>query len=261
MGLKKDFKGIFHNSDLNQAIEHLKSDEQDFSFIIELLENTSADYGERLVQSLYEVGTSQDEDFEEHFKFRLQEIKETDGQTNQTQSRKEQGILRGILFKGVPEAKCAICHRNFPTDIMVAAHIKPRSKCSTQERKNPNVVMPVCKVGCDDLFEKGECAPAWRDGLDAILKKGNLHVYHDVGLDPYVDDYIALRILNAARAASNGGSPEEELLNHPAGVDAMEVDKGETKENNVDGDLSGGRKRRRKSKRKRRKRRKSKRRK
>ena len=38
---------------------------------------------------------------------------------------------------------------------MVAAHIKPRSKCSTQERKNPNVVMPVCKVGCDDFFEKG----------------------------------------------------------------------------------------------------------
>ena len=51
--------------------------------------------------------------------------------------------------------KCAICHRTFPTDIMVAAHIKPRSKCTTQERKNPNVVMPVCKVGCDDFFEKG----------------------------------------------------------------------------------------------------------
>ena len=38
---------------------------------------------------------------------------------------------------------------------MVAAHIKPRSKCSISERKNPNVVMPVCKVGCDDFFEKG----------------------------------------------------------------------------------------------------------
>lgn len=110
---------------------------------------------ETLVESLYEVGKSQDKDFEEHYKLRLKEIKDTDGQTNQTQSRKEQGILRGILFKGVSEAKCAICHRTFPTDIMVAAHIKPRSKCTTQERKNPNVVMPVCKVGCDDFFEKG----------------------------------------------------------------------------------------------------------
>jgi hypothetical protein len=155
LGLKREFKGIFHNSELNQAIRELKSDEQDFSFIIELLENTAADYGETFVQSLYQVGKSQDKDFEQHYKLRLQEIKDTDGQTNQTQSRKEQGILRGILFKSVSEAKCAICHRTFPTDIMVAAHIKPRSKCSTKERKNPNVVMPVCKVGCDDFFEKG----------------------------------------------------------------------------------------------------------
>ena len=155
LGLKKEFKGIFHNSDLIQAISDLKSDEQDFSFIIELLENTAEDYGETLVQSLYEVGESEDKDFGEHYKLRLREIKETDGQTNRTQSRKEQGILRGILFKGVSEVKCAICHRTFPTDLMVAAHIKPRSKCSTQERKNPNVVMPVCKVGCDDFFEKG----------------------------------------------------------------------------------------------------------
>ena len=155
LGLKKEFKGIFLNSDLNQAISDLKSDEQDFIFIIKLLENTSADYGETLVESLYEVGKSQDKDFEEHYKLRLKEIKDTDGQTNQTHSRKEQGILRGILFKGVSEARCAICLRTFPTDIMVAAHIKPRSKCNTQERKNPNVVMPVCKVGCDDFFEKG----------------------------------------------------------------------------------------------------------
>jgi len=155
LGLKKEFKGIFHNFNLNQAIEHLKFDEQDFSFIIELLENTSADYGDTLIQSLYEAGKSQDKDFEKHYELRLQEIKDTDGQTNQTQSREEQGILRGILFKSVSEEKCAICHRTFPTDIMVAAHIKPRSKCSTKERKNPNVVMPVCKVGCDDFFEKG----------------------------------------------------------------------------------------------------------
>lgn len=170
LGLKRDFKGIFHNSELNQAIRELKSDKQDFSFIIELLENTAADYGETFVQSLYQIGKSQDKDFEQHYKLRLQEIKDTDGQTNQTQSRKEQGILRGILFKSVSEAKCAICHRTFPTDIMVAAHIKPRSKCSTQERKNPNVVMPVCKVGCDDFFEKGYLIVD-KDGVVRLNKK------------------------------------------------------------------------------------------
>ena len=155
LGLKKEFKGIFLDTNLNEVIDQLKEDEQDFSFIIELLENTSEDYSDSLIDSLYEAGKSQDKDFEEHYKLRLEELDKTDGLGNPTQSRKEQGILRGILFKGVAETKCAICHRTLPTDLMVAAHIKPRSKCNTSERKNPNIVMPVCKVGCDDFFEKG----------------------------------------------------------------------------------------------------------
>lgn len=48
------------------------------------------------------------------------------------------------------------------------------------------------------LFNTGLCAPAWVTGLSKILSNGNLYVYHDAGLDPYVDDYIALKILNAA---------------------------------------------------------------
>ena len=50
---------------------------------------------------------------------------------------------------------CAFAIETLPTNLLVAAHIKPRSKCSTSERKNPNVVMPLCKIGCDDFFEKG----------------------------------------------------------------------------------------------------------
>jgi hypothetical protein len=154
LGLKKQFKSIFFGTNLNHAIKQLEADEQNFSFIIELLENTSADYGESLIESLYEAGKSKDKDFEEHYKRLLNELENTDGRSNQTQSRKEQGILRAILFKGVSEKKCAICHKTLPIDLMVAAHIKQRSKCSTTERKNSNVVMPICKVGCDDFFEK-----------------------------------------------------------------------------------------------------------
>lgn len=154
LGLKKEFKGIFANLDLNQAINQLEADEQDFGFIIELLKNAPSN-SNPVIESLYETGKSQDRDFEEHYKFRLDELEDTDGRENQTQSRREQGILRGMLFKGFTETQCAICQRTFPTDLMIAAHIKPRSKCSTSERKNPNVVMPVCKVGCDDFFEKG----------------------------------------------------------------------------------------------------------
>ncbi|MDG1143332.1 MAG: hypothetical protein P8N92_01620 [Burkholderiales bacterium] len=155
LGLKKGFKGIFESIELDQAIAKLRADKQNFSFIIELLEATSSDHDSKLLQSLYDYGKSHDINFEAHFKTRLEEIENTDGHTTQTQSRREQGILRGILFKGMSQAKCALCHRKFPINLMVAAHIKERSKCSTRERKNPNIVMPLCKVGCDDFFEKG----------------------------------------------------------------------------------------------------------
>ena len=154
LGLKKDFKGIFSGLYLNHALKHLREDEQDFSLIIELLENTAQETKDALIKSLYETGKSRDEDFEEHYRLRLGELQNTDRFGNQMHSRKEQGILRGILFKSFKETKCAICHRTLPVDLMVAAHIKPRSKCRTSERKNPNVVMPICKIGCDDFFEK-----------------------------------------------------------------------------------------------------------
>ena len=50
-----------------------------------------------------------------------------------------------------------------------------------------------------NLFERNVCSPIWKKGLDIILSKGDLLVYHDAGLDPYVDDYIALKILSAAK--------------------------------------------------------------
>lgn len=155
LGLKKDFKGLFVKIDLDTAIQQLRDNEQDFDLIIELLENTKGDSSTTLFDSLYETAKSKDSNFEENYALRLKELQETDGKGNQTQSRKEQGLLRSILFKNLNESTCAICHKTLPTDLLVAAHIKPRSKCSTSERKNPNIVMPVCKVGCDDFFEKG----------------------------------------------------------------------------------------------------------
>ena len=155
LGLKKDFKGLFAKTDLDTAIQQLRDNEQDFDLIIELLENTKGDSSSTLFDSLYETAKSRDSNFEENYAHRLQELQETDGKGNQAQSRKEQGLLRSILFKNLNEVQCAICHKTLPTDLLVAAHIKPRSKCTTSERKNPNIVMPVCKVGCDDFFEKG----------------------------------------------------------------------------------------------------------
>jgi hypothetical protein len=64
------------------------------------------------------------------------------------------------------------------------------------------------------LFDDGLCSLAWKTGLANILRKGNLYVYHDAGLDPYVDDYIALKILNAARGELDRELDiEEDLFN------------------------------------------------
>ena len=179
LGLKKDFKGIFLDSDLNQAIGQLKSDNQDFEIIIELLENIEEDATLSLIESLYKTGKSKDKNFDEHLKRQLSELENTDSYRNHAQSRKEQCILRGILFKDDSEKKCAICHRILPTNLMVAAHIKPRNKCSTSERKNPNVVMPICKVGCDDFFEKGYIIV---DSTGIIRKNEKMNYSIELGL-------------------------------------------------------------------------------
>ena len=46
-----------------------------------------------------------------------------------------------------------MCLKILPVELMVAAHIKPRSKCTESERLDPKVVMPMCKIGCDALYE------------------------------------------------------------------------------------------------------------
>jgi hypothetical protein len=67
--------------------------------------------------------------------------------------RKEQQILRQWLFEDKNYENCAICCNKFSVDSLVAAHKKPRSECSFNERVDPYVVMPLCKFGCDYLYE------------------------------------------------------------------------------------------------------------
>lgn len=70
-------------------------------------------------------------------------------------TRAEHHQLKSILFKGKTELECALCGRMLPLNILVTAHIKPRSKCSKAERVDQHVVMAACALGCDALFERG----------------------------------------------------------------------------------------------------------
>jgi hypothetical protein len=70
--------------------------------------------------------------------------------------RTEQSYLRAVNFKGKKFVECGICKREFPVAFLVAAHIKKRSECNDEERRDfNNITMPMCKFGCDELYENG----------------------------------------------------------------------------------------------------------
>jgi hypothetical protein len=78
-----------------------------------------------------------------------------DGAT-QVKFRKEQGMLRRLLLKGHASGDCCICGLTYPAGLLVAAHIKRRSLCNAEERKDlTNVAMLACVFGCDALYEVG----------------------------------------------------------------------------------------------------------
>lgn len=69
--------------------------------------------------------------------------------------RAEQTILRRYLLQG-DTGTCALCESDFPIGLLAAAHIKRRSACSDDEKRDiKNVAMPNCKFGCDELWERG----------------------------------------------------------------------------------------------------------
>lgn len=73
-----------------------------------------------------------------------------------SKGRAEQGFLRKALFGSKAIGKCGICGKEYPVSFLIAAHIKKRSFCTNEEKLDyKNIVMPMCKFGCDDLFEKG----------------------------------------------------------------------------------------------------------
>ena len=86
------------------------------------------------------------------------EIEDADSldKPNNGTGRLEQAAIRAALFKGKRIAKCCICNESFPPKFLVAAHIKKRSLCSLDEKKDINhIAAPMCKFGCDELYEKG----------------------------------------------------------------------------------------------------------
>ena len=143
---------------------------------------------------------------------------------SRSESRKEQGLLRKFLFRGQRQAQCGICKRTLPTELLVAAHIKKRSRCTKEERLDyRHIVMPMCHLGCDQLFERGfitvvdgEIKTLWTTGLSSDLEAvlstvaGKPCEHWNPGTKPYFDWHVnhhgRFRNRSAMKSHSGHGS-------------------------------------------------------
>ena len=94
--------------------------------------------------------------------------------------RLEQGFLRKKLFNNNTSGVCSCCGKKYPVSMLWCSHIKKRSKCSEQEKRDFNIVLPMCRFGCDELFEKGYIS---------VNKEGIIFQVKEV-LNMNVKDYI-----------------------------------------------------------------------
>ncbi|GLY32501.1 hypothetical protein [Kineosporia sp. NBRC 101731] len=113
--------------------------------------------------------------------------------------RREQSFLRGALGIGTgrpgAQAQCALCGRLLPEDLLVAAHIKPRARCTESERLDiPNIAMPACLLGCDALYERGYITV---DG-EGTVRRGRTAEPHLLAQDQLIGRKLTIN--NATRA-------------------------------------------------------------
>jgi hypothetical protein len=94
------------------------------------------------------------EDEYEDLIYKILNLKETEKITL-VNRRTEQDILKKHLFGKKTISQCACCNKEFPITYLVSAHIKRRSNCTQTEKRDLNIVFPMCKFGCDELFENG----------------------------------------------------------------------------------------------------------
>ena len=108
-------------------------------------------------------------------------------------TRREQALLRKYLLAGRTHAECALCGHDLPSELLVAAHIKPRKLCTDAERWNLRASgMLACLLGCDALFEHGY-----------VIVDATGHVQLAPGVDAG-DAAAALDVLDGKKCSAHG---------------------------------------------------------
>ena len=118
---------------------------------------------------------------------KLQRLESTD-LVGEERSRREQEALRQWLFAGKDTERCALCGEEFSTASLVAAHKKKRSECTDSERRNPYIVAPLCKFGCDFLYEERYVRVE-----NGIIQRGEAFERQTVESE-YIEDLIGARV-------------------------------------------------------------------
>ena len=120
---------------------------------------------------------------------RLRNLESTD-ETIETKRRLEQPILREWLFEDNKTALCAICHKEYNVSSLVTAHKKKRSDCSYTERTEPNIVVPLCRFGCDFLYETRHVLVE-----EGTVRRGT-PLQHQVAENGYLEQVVGNKVDN-----------------------------------------------------------------
>ena len=88
--------------------------------------------------------------------------------------------MGSFVFSGKDSERCALCNKKFNIGLLVCAHVKKRARCSDSEKKNFSNVAPMCRFGCDELFERGY----------ATIVDGSVKIFHDDELTETIIEYL-----------------------------------------------------------------------
>jgi len=168
LGLSPVFKGVFRDCALDNVIDGLRRNCQDFTEIIDHLEWEERNLDFKVCHKLTLIGNARDRNFGRRLKEYLERDSDIGGSDNVDLYRKEQAILKVLIFDTLTELQCSICLTRFPTDLMTLAYIKPRSQCSELERLDLSIVMPVCQFGCGSLYKHNYLVVDDRGRISAV---------------------------------------------------------------------------------------------
>ncbi|MER7174169.1 hypothetical protein [Streptomyces mesophilus] len=86
-----------------------------------------------------------------------------DGELERKSQRAHRGEQAALKRRLLPSntGECALCGRHLPGAFLIGAHIKKRSVCDDDEKRDlANIAMLACTFGCDSLYEHGYIAVA-----------------------------------------------------------------------------------------------------